>query len=377
MVASLASGLGGAEGYAGTIAAGATAAGWKVCFASPESEQLRPLLDRLRASGVIHIGVRPAARGATQQLLSSLSFVIALARAQPQVVLLVLPWPRFAFVQWLTCAVVRIPTVVVFQLVPEGAQELGREIAPRVRMYRWAHSRRQTWIAVSEYARTAVAELFGLPREGIGRIYNGVEVDERHGAATWDRDAQRSRLGIERDEFVVLSVGRLTAQKAHADLVAAVSEIASRYPGVRLLIAGDGPERQRLEEAIEAHALGDRVRLLGHVAEPARLLRVADAFVLPSRYEGTPFALLEAMASGLPVVAASFGGAREIIEHGRDGLVVPVGDTEALGAAIASLVDDPGSRTTMATAARTKVRRFSKAAMIDETLAVLARATSA
>ncbi len=351
--------------------------GWKVTIAAPDNEQLRPMLDELHRAGANHVRVPPETTARRGRVPAILGFIVALVRVRPHAVLLALPWPRFAFGQLLACALLSVPTVVVFQLVPADGTGLSRELEPRRRLYRWARSRRQTWIGVSEHARRTVAEVFAAPEQAIGRIYNGVEIRRApaRGSGEPDVDGRRA-LELSPGDFVVLAIGRLTTQKAHSDLIEAVGLLAERHPQLRLLIAGDGPERPRLEELIARLGISDQVRLLGHVQDPLRLHAVADVLGFPSRYEGTPFAMLEAMASGLPVVAARFGGADEIVEHGRDGLLVDPGGAAALGAAIEDVMGDSPALAAMGASAQCTVERFSQASMVDQTLAALGHAAA-
>ncbi len=137
------------------------------------------------------------------------------------------------------------------------------------------------------------------------------------------------------DHRVVSAMGRLSAEKGFDLLIKAFAKIADKHPDWGLRIAGDGDERWQLEHIIESKGLTERVELCGWVDQPYAFLRDASLFVLPSRYEGFPNALLEAMACGLPVV--SFGcdsGPSEIVRHETDGLLVPPEDVEALAQAL-------------------------------------------
>jgi glycosyltransferase involved in cell wall biosynthesis len=325
---------------------------------------------------VTHVTVPAAAKRKQEHIRAVLGFVAVLARTRPNVVMLGLPWPRFAFGQLLTCALLAVPTVVVFQLVPTDVEPLRRQLEPRGWLFRLA-KRRQTWIAVSEHARVTVARLFDVPVESIGRIYNGVDVEAYTGASsTREVEEIRESLGLTRGDIVILSVGRLTSQKGFPDLLVAFANVVRDREAVRLLIAGDGPERGQLERLISSLQLTDRVRLLGNVERPDLLYRAADLFVLPSQYEGFPFAMLEAMAAGLPVVATRFGGADEMVEHGREGLLVSSGDVDGLAGAIQATLGNRGRMASMAQNARLKSERFSKTMMLEQTLAVLDQAAS-
>lgn len=141
------------------------------------------------------------------------------------------------------------------------------------------------------------------------------------------------------DHRVVAAMGRLSVEKGFDLLIEAFAKIADKQPDWDLRIAGDGVERRRLEHTIESRGLTERVELCGWVDQPHAFLRDASFFVLPSRYEGFPNVLLEAMACGLPVVSFDCdSGPREIVRHETDGLLVPPEDVEALAQALDRLM---------------------------------------
>ena len=151
----------------------------------------------------------------------------------------------------------------------------------------------------------------------------------------------------------VIAVGRLQPQKDMATLVRALGVLD---PGTySAAIVGDGPDRALVEAELERVGITGSVDLLGNRDDVGELLRRADIFALASRWEVLPLAILEAMAAGLPVVATSVGGVRELVVDGQTGFVVPPGDPRALGQAIGRLVDDPELRRRMGEAGRTRV----------------------
>jgi glycosyltransferase involved in cell wall biosynthesis len=164
-----------------------------------------------------------------------------------------------------------------------------------------------------------------------------------------DRAAARRRFGLPPDDVVVGTVSRLVPGKSVADLVAA----AGRLGGMTFAIAGEGPERPALEVA--ARASGARVRFLGERDDVPEFLRALDLFVLCSRWEGEPIALIEALATGLACVATATSGARELLEGGEGGVLVPAGDPGALAAAIEKLAGDPAARARLGGTARARV----------------------
>ncbi len=152
--------------------------------------------------------------------------------------------------------------------------------------------------------------------------------------------------------LVVAWIGSLEPVKGLDVLVDALE----RVDGVRVLLAGDGPQRAHLEARLADAGLGGRVEVLGRVADPTTVLGRAGALVLTSLAESCPLVLLQAMASGLPVVATTVGGVAEVVREGRDGLLVAPGEAADLAAALAALRDDPDRRVRMGRAARQRVR---------------------
>jgi glycosyltransferase involved in cell wall biosynthesis len=140
--------------------------------------------------------------------------------------------------------------------------------------------------------------------------------------------------------------------KDQATLIDAVARVARSNPDVRLLLAGDGPLRYSLEARAAVQGVGDRVTLLGHRSDVETVLNALDVFALSSTSEGLSNTILEAMASGLPVVATRVGGADELVDDGVSGLLVPPSDPIALAAALGELTGNRDKRLGMGAAAR-------------------------
>ena len=370
---------GGAEDYALTIGRAAVARGWSVNAILPRGPGTTTLRDDLHAAGIAVSPIAPTDGSASDdpdgsvhvKLRASANFARMACRCRPDVVHVTLPWPTFGYPILLTSALLGRPTLVTFQLVPDAL------FVPRRRrlVYRWMRSRGQHWIAVSNHGRRLLATLYRVDPATIRVVHNGapsapedVNCERRE-----ERTSVRTELGYSSDVSIVLSVGRLHAQKGQADLVTAMAGVVAARPDVRLVIAGDGPERKRLNELIDGLGLQEIVRLLGHRTDVGRLMHAADIFAFPSHFEGTPFAMLEAMAHGLPVVAASFGGAEEILEDDRTGILVPPGRPGSLRAAIIKALADPGRLANLAAAGRERAATFSEKAMIATTMGELER----
>jgi glycosyltransferase involved in cell wall biosynthesis len=151
--------------------------------------------------------------------------------------------------------------------------------------------------------------------------------------------AAREQLGLEAGRPLVVGVGRLDPQKGFDVLVEATARMNGASPPI-VVICGEGPARSDLEDRIRALGLGGQVRLLGNRQDAKALIAAADAFCMPSRWEGSPLALHEALAAGRPVVAAAVGGIPELLTFGQAGLLVPPEDPGALAAAVGRILSD-------------------------------------
>ena len=209
----------------------------------------------------------------------------------------------------------------------------------RARLYnqadRWSLRKAARVLTVSQ---PFAAELnrMGVNRERIHVIHNAIV--PTWGQGSRENSAQlRASLGIGGEKKVILIVGRLSREKDHLTLLDAVRELP-----VHLLIVGEGPERGRIEERIRATGREAHVTLVGQVPSAEPYFGVADIAVLSSLSEGSPNALLEAMAAGLPVVATSVGGIPEIVTHEESAMLVPPGDRVAMAAAIGRVLREEG-----------------------------------
>jgi glycosyltransferase involved in cell wall biosynthesis len=159
---------------------------------------------------------------------------------------------------------------------------------------------------------------------------------------------------------VICGMGRLVQQKGFDILLEAFAPLAPQFPEWSMEIWGEGPERLALEEQCRRLGLSGRVSFMGHTPAPEQAFARSDIFVLPSRWEGFPNVLLEAMASGRPVIAADCPmGPGEIIRHGTDGLTVATENPEALREALAKLMSSPELRATLGNGARHVVESYS------------------
>jgi glycosyltransferase involved in cell wall biosynthesis len=177
----------------------------------------------------------------------------------------------------------------------------------------------------------------------------------------------RRELGIDPDALVLAIVGLLRPQKAHEVLLRAMAQLLGEWPGLQLLIVGNGPERGNVERVIDELGLGEHARILGLRADVPEILAEVDVGVCCSDFEGSPLAVLEYMDTALPIASTAVGGIPDLIESGVHGLLVPARDHDALAAAIAQLLRDPERAREMGARARERRRtEFELTAVIGQ-----------
>ncbi len=208
-------------------------------------------------------------------------------------------------------------------------------------------------IAVSSRIRDELLR-HGADPARVSVVLNGIDPTRyrRDGARI---AAARSALGLGPSDVAAVTVGRLEAVKRFDLLIQAFAVVHRARRDSRLFIAGDGSERQALEAERDKHDLGEHCVFLGHTADPTELYHAADLFVQSADSEGTPNAVLEAMAFEVPVVATDAGGTREVLRDGVDGIIVPTGRVDTLIAAVQQVVECPTEARMRARSARERV----------------------
>lgn len=219
---------------------------------------------------------------------------------------------------------------------------------------RWLLARYPHVIAVSEEIRQVLIRAGARP-ERVTTVLNSIDPDAFHRDRAREAEA-RAALGLPADAMVLGAVGRAEPQKRFDLLVQVFAGLAPSRPNLHLVIAGDGSTLAALRAQVAGLGpLGTRVHLLGHRTDIPFLHHAFDVFVQASDYEGTPNAVLEAMALGTPLVATRAGGTEEIAFDGVHGRLVAIGDGDGLGRAIAELCDRPDVARSLAAAARARV----------------------
>ena len=265
---------------------------------------------------------------------------------------------------------------------------VSRRVARAPRRPRWpwgkyAHPALRSLLCVSR----AVA---ALHREGLGArtdirvVYDAVAPDGGGDLATGAsvdteraRRALRDLLGVSPDTPVVGTVAALTPEKDAPVFVEACARVARALPGVHFVHVGGGTARQRagLLALAGANGLGTRLHALGFRDDALRLLGGFDVFAFASRWEGLGSSLLQAQLRGVPAVSTRAGGTPEVIEHGRTGLLVDVGDAAGLARGVERLLREPALARRLAAAGRAHARAFSVARMAADTLDAYEHAT--
>lgn len=225
-----------------------------------------------------------------------------------------------------------------------GAAQLAHHFAFRLGV---------TPVAIAEAVKASLQALYRAPE--VPLIPNGIRV-ARYAPDAHQRHRVRRSLGLRPAHVVFVCIARLCEQKNPMALLEAFARGPGQDPRARLVFVGEGALREALEARVHELRLRS-VRILGARSNVPALLAAADVFALTSRWEGSPLAVMEAMAAGLPVVATSVGGVPELVHHGDTGLLVPPGASVALATALSRLLADGERRERMGEAAQRHARQ--------------------
>jgi glycosyltransferase involved in cell wall biosynthesis len=223
-------------------------------------------------------------------------------------------------------------------------------------------------ITLSEVERSQAAQM-GIAEKRLCKIPNGLSETLPSDEMTLQRQTSRRNLGVAVDDICIGFVGRLAPEKRPGDLIDAFHKLSA---GVRqrvfLVMCGTGPRKNELESKARALGLESRIRWLGEV-RTAAILPALDILALPSLYEGFPYAVLEAMQTGLPVVMTEVGGSEMVLDK-ITGYRIPCGDVLRLASALTKLVVNPDLRRAMGSESRRRGLQFTSADMSRKTVAV-------
>jgi len=234
---------------------------------------------------------------------------------------------------------------------------------------RWKYRRASAMIAISERVKEALVE-GGMSAATIEVIPSGVPPDREVAPAA------RAELGVPDDAPLVAMVGALAREKDPVTFVRAVAAARERVRDLRALLVGDGPLRGAVEAEIARLGMSDALRLTGHRVDADAIIMAADLLALSSIEEGLGSVLLDAMAFAKPVVATDAGGIPEAVVHEVTGLIVPSGDAQAMGEAIARVASDRELAARLAAGARERAPRYSMDEVVRRTAALYERVLS-
>lgn len=223
-------------------------------------------------------------------------------------------------------------------------------------------------VAISEWSAERVVRS-GIPESKIAIVYEGIEIPAR--ISSEQRAKARARWNIPGDAPLLGCVGVLSPDKGQEWLIRALAEVRKKFPAAKLLLAGDGPCRERLQTLAQEVGVSDAVIFAGFVSDVESVYATLDVFLLPSFFEALSNALMSAMAYAIPSIAFNLGGPAEIIEDGQSGLLVEPASAQALCVAIAKIVENSTFAGELGEKGRKRIEQnFSADKMVEEMIRV-------
>jgi glycosyltransferase involved in cell wall biosynthesis len=253
-------------------------------------------------------------------------------------------------------------------VTPEEFQSGKYDFRTEIRrgVERWVASRTEKVIVPSKYLKKIVS-MWGVRKDKIQVIHNGFKYNQESG----NKETVRALLQFEGD--LVISVGRLVPWKGFDTLIKIFPQIKNKFKDAKLMIAGSGPDKERLQKLIDEKGLQDYIALTGGLDRDVllRYIKASDLFVLNTGYEGFSHQLLEVMDIGIPVVTTNVGGNPELIEDKKTGLLTRFNDEKGLEKAIIKLLDDKSYADKLVAEAKKKVQEFGEERMVKDTASML------
>jgi len=230
-----------------------------------------------------------------------------------------------------------------------------REIEPRLRwLQRYALNHGVVPVAVAEEVAVSLGHLYGIQRCRV--ISNGIPTD-RYSRPQIPRKEWRAREGFRENDVLFVCVARFGPQKNHSLLLKAFHQGPASDPNAHLVLVGEGALREQLEEQAKKLGLSGQVHFLGLRTDIPEVLGAMDVFGLSSDFEGNPLSVMEAMASGLPIVSTAVGGVPGLFENGREGLMLQPGDVQGLSDSMSLLLGNRELRRSLGMAAARRARK--------------------
>ncbi len=288
-----------------------------------------------------------------------------LRRLKPDLLHLHHVWPASDRYLSVIARAAGVPHLVVTEHITGQSHSTGQRALKRDEL-----NRADAVTAVTGAIVDTLVRDYGIQRSLVRVVPNGADLP--------DAQAEQAAAGRWRTKYLVtpfkplwVVVGRLEEQKGHDVLFEALAQLVKQGMDFTLVVAGEGSRRSWLEQQSLSLGLAPRVQFVGQQEDVGGLLAAADGVILPSRWEGLPLVLLEAMARGRPIVASAVGGMADALEHGVSGTLVPPGDPKALAAAVEQLHKRADLAARLARVAAERVReRYTWAAVVDEFEAV-------
>jgi len=248
----------------------------------------------------------------------------------------------------------------------------GKRLGVKLSIYNWLNilfmKKANKIVAVSQTLADEMIQ-YGISSSRMHIIDNGVNL-ERFTNLLEHNDLRKS-FGLNGNHKIIGTIGSLTEEKGHIYIIEAARQVIDKHPECRFLIIGDGSQRHSLEEKVSHLRLTGEVLFTGSRKDVPEILSMLDAFVLPSLKEGLPMALLEAMASKVPVIATSVGAIPKVVEDGISGILIPPKNSDAIAEAINTMLSDGNSAKEMGLKGFEKVRdHYSSKQMAEKYLTV-------
>jgi len=220
------------------------------------------------------------------------------------------------------------------------------------------------YVAVSNAVKNKYIKMAKIKPKKIVTIYNGIDLKKFQ--LSEDKIITRKKLGLSIDDTIIGYAAKMRPERNHLALIKSIAILEKKYPKIKLLLAGDGPEKNNLMQLSEKLGIADNVTFLGQRNDIPQILNSLDIFISPSQYEGMSVAILEAMGIGLPIIASDIEPNRELIEENKDGILVDQNQPSLIAEKIKLLLDNPIIIKKLAIAAKHKIKLFSLEKTVSE-----------
>ncbi len=361
--------FGGAEGYLQTLLLHADQKRYRVGLMLPLSEGTQMLVKQAQEHGLSVTFFGQTHREGLKPTWVAQAALL-LRKLKPTIVHFNLPSPRCCAETILAAYLINIPQrLATFHLAPQVPPFGGLMGKVRELNRKFQYRTLQRGITVSPGNKRLLIEQQGFPAERLTLIPNGVDTQVFYPRIA--DETLRERWGIPSRVPLIGLVGRLSRQKGHTNLFAALPKVWEVFPEAHLVLVGEGELEASLRtQAAQLDSQG-RIHFVGQQVQMPQVLATLDLFVLPSLYEGLPFALLEAMAMERAIVATAVDGTVDLLTHQQEGLLIPPGEVAPLATAMIHLLGDENLRQQLGQAARRKVvNYFEQKDMIAQTFSL-------